>query len=293
MFFNAKDETILRGNHEESNGALYQTVAAHEKVSLNNKVRESLDSWTQATSTYVRWSDRDVDAIDEAMSRAPMICNFLMSRGYKSILYVGHFSGSQTHWTLDKFAGRLVDLLPPERADHHSFPDPNIVAQFTPLIHANWMYNAHCTIVRPPEGEHQGAMWDIYEQCGALTRGPLAFSNMQYRHGIQGWELDLQMTDLKFDAVVFMGVPQQDPSTGFEEDEVRETFAPYCEENFDLIDIYYGAPSPSKWHNGEEKDVSGDLDTVFSTRAVWDEDVKTGGSRPEEKVILERMIKVY
>ena len=49
-----------------------------------------------------------------------------MSRGYKNILFVGHFNDHQTHWMLDKF-GRMIDVLPEERQDMQTFPDVNIV----------------------------------------------------------------------------------------------------------------------------------------------------------------------
>ena len=45
-----------------------------------------------------------------------------------------------------------------------------------------------------------------------------------------------------------------DKGIGFEEDQVREIFAPMCTEDFEMVDICYGLPSSVKWFNGEEKD---------------------------------------
>lgn len=113
----------------------------------------------------------------------------------------------------------------------------------------------------------------------------------QYKHGQTSWSLEGEHE--KFDAVVFLGVPMIDQSVGFEEDQVREIFAPMCTEDFEMVDIYYGLPSSVKWFNGEEKDNTTMVDVAFSVRSGWDYDVKTGGGRPEEYDIMKKMISVF
>ena len=83
------------------------------------------------------------------------------------------------------------------------------------------------------------------------------------------------------------------PETGFEEDQVRETFAPYCTEDFDIIDIWYGAPSPNRWINGEEQDSSTGVEEAFAVRSIWDGDVQSQGDRPEEEMIMKGMVKIF
>ena len=116
-----------------------------------------------------------------------MFCNALMSRGYKNILFVGHFNDHQTHWMLDKFAGRMIDVLPEERQDMQTFPDMNIVAQFIPLVLKTMGYDASFVIPRPPESKHKGAMTSLYEFVGMIDN-TLACSH-QYKHGQDSWSL--------------------------------------------------------------------------------------------------------
>ena len=113
--------------------------------------------------------------------------------------------------------------------------------------------------------------------------------SQQYKHGQSSWTLDGDHE--KFDAVVFLGVPMEDQSVGFEEDQVREIFAPMCTPEFDMVDIYYGAPSSVKWYNGEKKESDSMVDTAFSIRSQWDEDTAKG--RPEESDIMKKMISVF
>ena len=83
----------------------------------------------------------------------------------------------------------------------------------------------------------------------------------------------------------------QNQGVGFEEDQVREIFAPMCTPEFDMVDIYYGAPSAVKWFNGEEKDSKTMVDTAFALRSLWDSEMSEG--RPEECDIMHSMVKVF
>ena len=114
-------------------------------------------------------------------------------------------------------------------------------------------------------------------------------SSHQYKHGQSS--LSIEGDHEKFDAVVFLGVPMQDSSVGFEEDQVREVFAPYCTPTFEMVDIYYGVPSEVKWVNGEEKDSYQNVQYAFDIRSSWDPSMNAG--YPEEFNIMDRMFSVY
>jgi len=109
---------------------------------------------------------------------------------------------------------------------------------------------------------------------------------------MSGWTLDAEKEE-KFDAVVFLGVPMSDPEVGFEEDQVRETFAPYCTPDFEMVDVYYGADYSSKWQNGESKDFTPHVETAFTLRASWDENFGGKYDCPEEFYTMDRMFTVY
>jgi len=283
MFFNDKDETILKGAGTEF------FISGEEKIGLSRHLNSVAKGATVKKGKYLRYKSEELNVIEEALNRAPMFCNALVSRGYKNILFVGHYNDHQTHWMLDKFAGRMIDVLPEEREDMQTFPDLNIVSQFIPLVLRMMRYDVSFVIPRPPESKHKGAMHTLYESVGMIENS-IACSQ-QYKHGQDSWSLngDHEL----FDAVVFLGVPMVDKGVGFEEDQVREIFAPMCTEDFEMVDIYYGLPSSVKWFNGEEKDSTTMVDVAFSIRSEWDDDVKTGGGRPEEYEIMKKMIKVF
>jgi len=280
MFFNHKDETILVDSEK------YATVSGIEKNALLRWMVGTLNLYSEVNGKYLRFRNAEMNVVEEAFSRAPMFCNALKFQGYKNILFVGHFNEGQTHWMLDQFAGRMVDLLPPERHEMQFFPDMNIIAQFIPMMMDIYKYDGDFSIVRPPESKHKGAMHNLYEL--QIFDHTLACSQ-QYKHGHSSWTLEGEHE--KFDAVVFLGVPMEDQQVGFEESQVREIFAPYCTPEFDMVDLYYGAPSPVKWYNGEEKDSKTMVDTAFATRSLWDSEMSTG--RPEECDIMHSMVKVF
>jgi len=280
MFFNKKDEFILKDGVTQTSvdGAIKADMAYSMQYCLSQNIRQG---------KYLRHTSDEIDMSEEMLSRGAMFCNALVHQGYKNILFVGHFNDGQTHWMLDKFAGRMIDLLPPEREEHNSFPDMNIIAQSIPLVMGLFNYDVDFTLCHPPESKYQGAMHELYEWFSLENK--YAECSQQYKHGQSSWSLEGEHE--KFDAVVFLGVPMQDQEVGFEDDQVREIFAPMCTPEFDMVDIYYGAPSAVKWFNGEEKDSKTMVDTAFALRSIWDDEMSEG--RPEEYDIMKNMIKVF
>jgi len=284
MFYNPKDESVLK------DGTLLSEVPAATKKVHFDFLNSCLKENTSRKGKYLRFSNDEVHVVAELFSRGSMMCNAIMSRGYNNILFVGHYNDHQTHWVLDKFSGRMVDVMPEERSSMHTFPDLNIVAQFIPLVMWTYGYDASFSLVRPPEEKHTGVITSVNEKF-SLDKKSLSCSS-QYKHGMSSWSLDADKEE-KFDAVIFLGVPMHDPETGFEEDQVRETFAPYCTSDFEMIDIYYGTDYSNKWQNGEEKDFTPHIETAFTVRTSWDEDFGGKEDRPEEFDIMDRMFSVY
>lgn len=281
MFYNSKDEVIFKNSQTQ---AFFPEA---EKVRLAQFLNNQLKELTTISGKYLRYKNPEINMVEEALSRAPMFVNALMSRGYKNILFVGHFNDGQTHWMLDELAGRMIDIMPAERMAMQSFPDMNIIAQFIPTLMKIYQYDCSFVIPRPPEDKYKGVMHDIYDING-MKENFMACSQ-QYKHGQSTWTLEGEHE--KFDAVVFLGVPMTDKEVGFEESQVREIFAPHCTPEFEMVDIYYGAPSSVKWFNGEKKESDSMVDTAFSIRSQWDEDTAKG--RPEESDIMKRMISVF
>lgn len=284
MFYNPKDESILK------DGTNLENVPSGSKHVHFNFLNSALKENTTRKGKYLRYSNDEVHCVEEIFSRGSMMCNAIMSRGYSNILFVNHHNDHQTHWILDKFSGRMVDVMPEERSDMHTFPDLNVISQFIPLVCRVYGYDVSFSMTRSPEPKHSGVFSGVSEKF-SLDQKSISCSS-QYKHGISGWTLNAEKEE-KFDAVVFLGVPMSDPEVGFEEDQVRETFAPYCTPDFEMVDIYYGASYLSKWQNGEAKDFTPHIETAFTIRASWDEDFGGKEDRPEEFDIMDRMFSVY
>ena len=281
MFYNSKLESI------QSNSSTQKYVSSTTKESFVSDIHGLIKDKTTNQGKYLRTWNGEVDVVEEAVSRAPMFANALKSRGYKNILFVGHFNDHQTSWILDRFAGRMVDVLPEEREQFQTFPDLNVVVQFIPAVMNALGYEGSFTVARPPESKHLGVMHQVYSACNL----PLSASATQYKHGNQSF--DMEHSGEPFDAVVFLGVPMSTPDVGFEEDLVRSVFAPMCTEDFEMVDLYYGAPSSVKWQNGEEKSSLAEVQSAFSTRVSWDHGFARQGGSPEEFDIMARMFSVY
>jgi len=290
MFFNTKNELILRDVNPDGS-ALLQYVLGEEKYNLSTKLNSGVMEDINQYGMYLRHFYPDLNAIEESLNKAPMMVNLLKNRGYKNILFVGHYDANENeNWLFDKFSSKVIDIFPPERSHMSHMADPNIIAQFLPIVHKGYAYKGDFKILRSgdaAEGNNRHIMHSLYNKLG-LSPNALR-STSQYKHGITEWAIE----DVAgpFDAVVFLGVPKSVET--FTVEQVRSQFAQYCEEEFDIVDIYYGAPDQGRFFGGTKKDITGDLDAVFSIRSTWDPDVKESGGRPEELEVMKRMISVY
>jgi hypothetical protein len=288
MFFNLERELILRHKHEGK--SLYQFILGSEKDHIVRKLSGQINTETRDAGMYLKYADDHINVVEEAVNRVPMLLNLLKNREYQNILFVGHFNSGQSSWVLDKFAGRVIDIMPEERDQLHSVADQNIIVQFLPLLHKAMGYKGTFSVCRPPETHHRGLMHSMYRAAGLKTLA----TTTQYKHGMTSDNFAISAENVeKFDAVVFLGCPKVDGNVSFSVDRVRQLFAPLCTEGFELVDLYYGAPMPSKWKNGVEKSVAVDLDVVWSNRSLWDSEIKKNGASPEELDVLKRTVKVF
>ena len=287
MFYSQKNELILRDLNEDGS-ALYQFVYGGEKELLASELSTQLKTILHDEGKYLAYNNGDVSTIDEVLNRVPMFLNMLKHRGYKNILYVGHFNDGQYRWILDQYADRVLDVLPPERSGLGSIVDPNIIVQYLPLLHKAFNYRGDFKVARPTRSKHRGILHSLYNQNG--LQGHMLQASSQYSHGNLDWSIE--STENKFDAVVFLGCPKYD-NEAFSEREVRAQFAPHCTPDFELVDLYYGAPDAGKWVGGEKKSTTSEIDVAFTTRSQWDSEIQDGGGRPEEVENFRRMLTVF
>lgn len=288
MFFNLLNEIILR---DTSDGHLYQYVYGEEKEAIARKLNGQIEKEKADHNIALHHKNAETSTVEEALNRAPMFLNAIKNRGYKNILFVGHFNQHQPSWILPHGLDRIVDVLPPERSTFTSVVDPNIVVQFLPLVMKMYGYKGDFSYTSPDENRFRGVMHTLYDLNG--LRPHMVKTVNQYRHGMSAGELQLGLDPAeRYDAVVFLGVPKHNGGD-FSAKEVKEVFAPHCTEDFEIIDLWYGAPDEGRFIGAEEKDNSVDLDVAWTTRAQWEENFQKDGGRPEELEIFKRMMSIY
>ena len=288
MFFNLLNEKILRDNSGEH---VYQYVQPHEKEEVARKLNGQLGAELAEHSINLIHSSPDVNVIEEALNRAPMFLNAIKNRGHQSILFVGHFHGEQPSWVMSAKSDRIPDVQPPERAMLESVADMHVVLQFLPLVAEMYGYKGEFCYTSPDANRHRGVMHSMYDLNG--LRAGMVKTTEQYRHGMSAEQLGIDIPEgPRFDAVVFLGVPKHQ-SQDFSAGEVRNVFAPFCKEGFEMIDLWYGVPDEGRFVGGETKDNSVDADVVWTTRAQWEENFQADGGRPEELDIFKRMYNIF
>lgn len=287
MFFNLLNESILRDVTDGT--TLLQYVQHNEKEKMLRTVNGQLESDIQSNGDYVHYKNAETNTFEEAFNRAPMFINFLKHRGYKNILYVGHYNTGQYQWILESRMDRVVDVQPPERNNMTTMVDPNIVLQMLPLVHKMYGYKGEMSLVKPGEARFRGVMHSVFLQNG--LRDNYVESTVQYKHGMTSADIQFEQGK-KFDAVVFLGVPKHMESD-FSADTVRDTFSKVVTDDVEFIDLYYSASTEGKFVGAEKKDHKEDWDYAFNLRTLWDESIQKDGGRPEEYDIMNRMISVY
>lgn len=282
MFFSLENELITR------DGEKFNFVYGEEKEAIVRAWNAQVTIESNRNGQYLRHKNFDINFCEEVMNRGPMFINLLKLMGYKNILFVGHFNNSQPSWILDKFAGRVIDVQPPERSQIQWAIDHNVMFQFLPMVHKALGYKGDFKVVSPEPVRHRGVMHAMYKMNG-IDAADMCKSATQYRHGLTSDKWSMEAPAEKFDAVVFLGVPKNQGA--FDTAQVKECFASYCTPDFDVVDLYYGQPDDTKWRGGEKKDHQVALEQVWSNRVAWDPSVISG--RPEEIEIMSRMVSVF
>lgn len=292
MFFSTLDETILR-EHDESGSPVYRYVMGQEKVHMARKLNGQINNDIAQDTRYLKHANSEVNTVEEALHRGAMYCNFLKTKKYQNVLFVGHFNAQQPSWLLEGESARMVDLMTPERSHLNAVADPNIVLQFVPMVHKMYGYTGEVSVVQPYSHRNRGVMHSLYGKNG-LSENKF-HCNTQYRHGMTAdeWHLTLPEGTAKFDAVVFLGVPKKDDLEGFSEAVVRGCFSPICTADFAVIDMYYNEGDVNKFGGSKRQSNVESLSAVFSNRGQWDDAVQQDGGRPEEYAMMDRIISVF
>ena len=300
MFYRDDQETII-SSVDQHGDAVMTWVTQHHKLESFRFINSRIENAVRDQDIVLTYKNEWCHSVAETINRAPMYCNFLTSRGYQNILFVGHFWVGQYNWLhprkeVDPTSGMLYPF-PPERDNKPWYPDIDVITQFIPIIHRLWNYSPKITIVRPPEPRHKGVVHHLYNLFKVSEN--LIESNKQYKHGEDTFELlnwEPQNSSDLFDAVVFAGVPMKDGDQSFQLSQLKEIFNPYVTSNCEYVDIYQnqGVDGDTRFfrNRDREQDVTGSLGAVITARAVWDRETRNQG-RKEEYGFLKNQIRVF
>lgn len=290
MFYRAKNELIITEPRDENNRSKAKHVHKERKKNQWGKLNYLINGEVIKNDLRTRWKDKHSHTVNEVLNVCPMYLNYLSLKGYKKILFVGHFLAGQRSWTFPRKSDRNIFPTPSYRSMDDTMVDPNIVMQFIPIMKMAYGYNnfeMHTLV--PPESRHRQLMHALYKRYEI----DLIPCDKQYKH-----TRNIKITpppETQYDAVVFAGVPKDSEDTEFSVHHVRSIFQPYCKLGFDIIDLNYQDPDSKKYKESATVDNETYLNEVFANRSIWDDSFRNRDSedRNIEYAILNTTIKCY
>lgn len=290
MFYRAQNELIITAPRDANNRSTGVHVHRERKKNQWGKLNYLIGGEVSKNDLVTRWKDKHSHTVNEVFNVCPMYLNYLSLKGYKKILFVGHFLAGQTSWTFPTKSDRNIFPTPSYRSMQETMVDPNIVMQFIPIMRMAYGYtNFEMHTLAPPETRHRQLMHALYRRY-EIDMVPC---DKQYKHGRN---ITIQPPpDTQYDAVVFAGVPKDSENLSFDANQIRSVFQPYCKIGFDIIDLNYQDPDPKKYRNSAIQDNEVYLNELFVNRSIWDESFRNRDSedRNIEYAILNNTIKCY
>ena len=290
MFYRPQNELIITSPRNEENRSGGEYIHKEHKKNQWGKLNYLITGEIRKNEIDLKWKDKDCHTVSEVFNYVPMFLNYLSLKGYKKVLFVGHYNSGQKSWLHLRKSDRNLHSTPTHRSLHDTMVDYNVLLQFLPIVRMAYGYtNFEMHTLVPPESRHRKLMHALYKRYEI----DLVPCNQQYKHGRS---IDIDMPkDTQYDAVVFAGVPKEFEGTEFSHHQVRSAFAPYCEEGFDMIDMNYQNPDLSKYIGGATENNEDYLNEVFVTRNIWDDAFRNqiADDRAIEYAVLNDTIKCY
>lgn len=179
------------------------------------------------------WFDaRNNKRFEEAINHCMFLINMLKLRGHRSVLFMHSFNDAKPE--LEDWAINYPWTAYPNNFNMLFAP---IVAQALGINDIYW----YMSFVNPYEEDYD---WNLANGLFStkLRHENLRVTQTQYQ---LGGELNLQQPswatvdeDVVYDCVFMYGIDKQEMSKRYSSDSIKEVFAPYCKENFELIDHY-------------------------------------------------------
>ena len=295
MIYRAVNELVANGQRRDK-VSVGRYIHNETKKNQWGKLNYLLGAEQRKNDIDVQWEDGHSHAVSEVFNYVPMILNYITLRGYRKILFVGHFNTAQKNWSFPRGSDRDLFRTPSYKSIAETMTDPNIWIQFLPMVFQAYSYwkpdgyfvEMHTAV--PPEFRHRGIMNAIYKRYGA----DLVPMSGQYKHGDGSVSIDTP-PDTTYDCVIFAGVPKKTDDLEVSHHHIRSAFAPYCENGFDIIDLNYQSHDHTKHVGGAVQENQEWLNEVFAMRNIWDDQFRSLSEEDKaiEYAILDNMISTY
>ena len=260
MNYRQKNELIVTSNASPITGRF---IHKDKKTTEWGRLNYTIDREQRQNDLDFRWKDQWSHTVNDVFNYCPMLLNYLSIKGYRKILFVGHYNAAQHTWTINRKMDRVVHPTPTYHSLDDTMVDPNIWLQFLPIVRMAYGYNNfEMHTVSPPESRFRKIMNALYRryECDLIP------TNKQYKKGMTGVTFDTP-PDTQYDCVVLAGVPKNDPDQhDLHCANIMTEFAGRCTADFDLIDLYYGGPLQAGYWEPNDKY----LQEIFALRNVWD-----------------------
>ena len=282
---------LISATARDTDGQSTSRYIHHEsKKNQWGKLNYLITGEVRKNDLVTRWKDYDSHTVNDAFNYCPMLLNYLTLKGYRKVLFVGHFNAAQESWTFPRKSDRYLHDTPTTKFTSNTVVDPNIWVQFLPIVKMAYGYDQfEMHTCKPPESRHTQLMHSLYRRYEI----DLVTVNKQYKHG-----REVTVTpppDTQYDCVVFGGVPKEYEETRFSHHNIRGAFAHCCTTDFDIVDLNYQAIDEDKYIDGVQEDNREFLTEVFVSRTIWDERFRAESEADKsiEYAIVDSMVRTY
>ena len=292
MFYRKQNELIVTEGRDENGNSTSRFIDKDSKASQWGKLNYMLHGEKRKHDLHTVFKSPDAHTVSDVFNYCPMILNYIQLKGFKNVLFIGHFNASQRRWLTPRKNGRMVHPTPSYHSMNDEAVDPNIWLQFLPIVHMAYGYDFNMHVAVPPESRHRQLMHALYKRY-ELNLVPC---NKQYKHCMLDWRLHSPIYE--YDLVVFAGVPKKNDEETFRINDVMNVIAPNVPMQNKLpevIDLYYQDPDNMKFVGGALHNNDDHLHECFALRSIWDTQFRENSTSDKriEYSILDTIINHY
>jgi len=221
VILNSEDHPTTRWIASES-----KKLFRHELEELMIRFKEdpNLPDFNAVTDTPA------LSFFKEIVTVVPMLCNMLVHKGVKRVLFVGHIDANE-EWIL---TNDLVNRIYHTYNNFYEQANYNLLMQFIPIVAKKYYYDLEFVVVKPPQPRNRSYIFDLYDYYDIETVG----SNQQYQYGLGGrFHIKDDEYENHFDSILFSNIDIKEGAGSFDKSEVLDNFHQKLKSDYTFIDF--------------------------------------------------------